>query len=68
MSRVSINQPAPDFSLSDFSGTTFHHKDFIGRKSVPLVFNRTLFDRSTKNIWRSCVRTIQNLPSMMLKS
>lgn len=41
MSRVSINQPAPDFSLSDFSGNVFHLKDFLGMKNVLLVFNRT---------------------------
>ncbi len=41
MPRVSINQPAPDFSLPDFSGNTFRLKDFVGRKNVLLVFNRT---------------------------
>jgi peroxiredoxin len=41
MPRISINQPAPDFSLSDFSGNAFHLKEFVGSKNVLLVFNRT---------------------------
>jgi peroxiredoxin len=41
MSRVSLNQAAPDFSLPDFSGNTVSLSDFLGRKNVLLVFNRT---------------------------
>jgi hypothetical protein len=41
MSRVSLNQPAPDFTLPDFSGATVSLSDFLGRKNVLLVFNRT---------------------------
>ena len=41
MPRVSLNQPAPDFSLPDFSGKTFRLTDFHGQKYVLLVFNRT---------------------------
>jgi len=41
MSRVSLNQTAPDFSLPDFSGNTVSLSDFLGRKNVLLVFNRT---------------------------
>ena len=41
MPRVSLNQPAPDFSLPDFSGKTIRLTDFYGQKNVLLVFNRT---------------------------
>ena len=41
MPRVSLNQPAPDFSLTDFSGKPVRLNDFCGRKNVLLVFNRT---------------------------
>jgi peroxiredoxin len=41
MPRVSLNQPAPDFSLADFSGKSVRLSDFYGQKNVLLVFNRT---------------------------
>jgi mycoredoxin-dependent peroxiredoxin len=41
MPRVSLNQPAPEFSLPDFSGKPVSLSDFRGRKNVLLVFNRT---------------------------
>jgi len=41
MSRVSLNTPAPDFTLPDFSGSPVRLSDFRGRKNVLLVFNRT---------------------------
>jgi peroxiredoxin len=41
MSRVSLNQPAPNFSLPDFSGKVFCLADLRGQKNVLLVFNRT---------------------------
>ncbi len=41
MPRVSLNQPAPDFSLPDFAGKTFTLTDLRGQKNVLLVFNRT---------------------------
>ncbi len=41
MSRIALNQVAPDFSLPDFSGKTVRLSDFYGRKNVLLVFNRT---------------------------
>jgi peroxiredoxin len=41
MPRVSLNQPAPDFSLPDFSGRAFTLVDLRGQKNVLLVFNRT---------------------------
>jgi len=41
MPRVSLNQRAPDFSLSDFSGSPVSLSGFRGRKNVLLVFNRT---------------------------
>jgi peroxiredoxin len=40
MSAVSIDQPAPDFSLQDFNGKPFRLSEQIGQKSVVLVFNR----------------------------
>jgi peroxiredoxin len=41
MPRVSLNRPAPDFSLPDFAGKPVRLSDFHGRKNVLLVFNRT---------------------------
>jgi peroxiredoxin len=41
MPRVSLNQPAPNFSLTDFSGKVFSLADLRGQKNVLLVFNRT---------------------------
>jgi cytochrome oxidase Cu insertion factor (SCO1/SenC/PrrC family) len=41
MPRVSLNQPAPDFSLPDFAGNRVSLSDFRGRKNVLLAFNRT---------------------------
>ncbi len=41
MPRVSLNQPAPDFNLPDFSGKPFQLSNLRGRKNVLLVFNRT---------------------------
>jgi peroxiredoxin len=40
MSRVALNQIAPEFSLPDFSGSVISLSDFRGRKNVLLVFNR----------------------------
>ena len=40
MSQVSINQPAPDFSLPRFTGEQFRLSDLQGQKNVLLVFNR----------------------------
>lgn len=41
MPRVSLNQPAPDFSLPDFTGKIFKLAELKGKKNVLLVFNRT---------------------------
>lgn len=41
MPRVSLNLPAPDFTLPDFSGEEFNLADLKGQKNVLLVFNRT---------------------------
>ena len=40
MSRIALNQPAPDFSLPDYSARTVSLSDFRGRQNVLLVFNR----------------------------
>ena len=40
MLRVSLNQPAPNFTLPDFSGKDFTLADLKGQKNVLLVFNR----------------------------
>ena len=40
MPRVTLNQPAPDFTLPDYSGRAFRLSDWRGRKTVLLVFNR----------------------------
>ena len=41
MPRVSLNQPAPNFSLPDYSGNVFTLAEQKGQKNVLLVFNRT---------------------------
>ncbi len=38
--RIELNQPSPDFSLTDFSGSVFQLSDMRGLKNVVLVFNR----------------------------
>ena len=40
MSAVAVDKPAPDFSLEDFRGDTFHLKDYQGSMHVLLVLNR----------------------------
>ncbi len=40
MPRVSLNTPAPDFTLIDYKGKTIHLSDYRGTSSVLLVFNR----------------------------
>lgn len=40
MPKVSLNLPAPDFSLDDFQGEPVQLSDFRGRAHVLLVFNR----------------------------
>lgn len=41
MPRVTLNQPAPDFSLPDYRGQPFTLSSLRGQKNVLLVFNRT---------------------------
>ncbi len=41
MTRVTINTPAPDFSLLDFEGGSFRLFDLREKYNVLLVFNRT---------------------------
>lgn len=41
MPRVSLDEIAPDFSLSDLNGDVVSLADFRGRKHVLLVFNRS---------------------------
>lgn len=40
MPQVSINSPAPDFTLTDFLGNLIKLSEFRGQKNVLLVFNR----------------------------
>lgn len=40
MPRVSLNTPAPNFTLANYQGETFHLSDFHGTSHVLLVFNR----------------------------
>lgn len=39
MTRVSLDAPAPDFELTDYTGKAVRLSDFRGR-NVLLVFNR----------------------------
>ncbi len=41
MPRVSLNVPAPDFTLRDLNGNPVSLSDFRGQSNVLLVFNRT---------------------------
>ncbi len=40
MPRIAVNTPAPDFSLTDFTGQIVHLSGFRGKDNVLLVFNR----------------------------
>ena len=40
MSRIELNQPAPDFTLIDINGNEVRLSDFQGKKNVLLIFNR----------------------------
>jgi peroxiredoxin len=40
MPKVDLNQPAPDFSLEDFTGKAVSLSDYEGRANILLVFNR----------------------------
>ncbi len=42
MTRVALDTTAPDFTLSDFTGSPVTLSDFRGRAHVLLVFNRGL--------------------------
>jgi len=41
MPRASLDKPAPDFTLPDYSGRSVSLSDFRDRNNVLLVFNRT---------------------------
>ncbi len=43
MSKIQINEKAPDFALEEFNGKTIQLADFYERKNVVLVFNRGFF-------------------------
>jgi peroxiredoxin len=38
--RIELNQPAPDFSLTDANGQQITLSDFKNKRNVLLVFNR----------------------------
>jgi peroxiredoxin len=40
MPRVTLDKPAPEFSLPDFSGNPVSLSDFRGHSNVLLVFHR----------------------------
>jgi peroxiredoxin len=40
MAKVSINAPAPDFTLEDYQGNRVTLSDYKGEQNVLLVFNR----------------------------
>jgi peroxiredoxin len=40
MSRAELNKPAPNFTLTDFTGREINLTDFQDKKNILLVFNR----------------------------
>jgi len=40
MPQVTLNTPAPDFTLTDFKGRPLRLSDFRGKSHLLLVFNR----------------------------
>ena len=40
MPKVTLNTPAPDFSLQNTQGETVRLSDFRGKSHILLVFNR----------------------------
>jgi peroxiredoxin len=40
MSKVQLNTPSPDFSLTDYEGQVYNLSDFRNEKHVLLIFNR----------------------------
>ncbi len=40
MPKVTLNTPAPNFSLKSYTGETVSLADFAGKTNVLLVFNR----------------------------
>jgi peroxiredoxin len=40
MSRIELNQPAPDFVLEDFRNQPIRLSDYFHHKNTLLVFNR----------------------------
>jgi peroxiredoxin len=40
MAKISLDTPAPDFTLQDFKGETVRLSDFRGKMHILLVFNR----------------------------
>ncbi len=40
MPKVTLNTPAPDFTLEDFKGETVRLSDLRGKSNALLVFNR----------------------------
>lgn len=40
MSKIELNQPAPDFTLADFDGNIISLAGYKGKMNVLLVFNR----------------------------
>lgn len=40
MPKVSLNAPAPDFELADYTGQSVRLSDYKGRSNLLLVFNR----------------------------
>jgi peroxiredoxin len=41
--RIELNQPAPNFTLTDFNGNEISLANFLGKKNVLMVFNRGFF-------------------------
>jgi peroxiredoxin len=40
MPKISINLPAPDFSLPTYDGQAFQLGEYFGKNKILLIFNR----------------------------
>ena len=67
MTQISLNAPAPDFTLQDFKGESVSLSDFRGKAHILLCSTVALPDHFASGTWRSCARTIRNSSNVRLR-